>query len=198
MKIRIGKKTAFLGLCLFLFASACAAPIASISPYDRDVEKVANLIAGETQDQNPLELFKLSRQILTLSRYYSLDPLLILAIIKVESGFKPTARSNVGAVGLMQVMPIVMREVGSEISVEKREELLDPYKNLHLGIYYFTYLLDKYRNNLQHALVAYNLGPSALDQHISHREAVSLDYYFKVMQWYKKFQKKMQTDPAVT
>jgi soluble lytic murein transglycosylase-like protein len=196
MILRSLKKTALLGLAVL---SACAAPIASAPRYERDVVRVASLIAGEIDSRESLDLFSLSRHIVALSHYYNLDPLLVLAIVKVESQFKPDARSFAGAIGLMQVMPIVLREVGDEIAVRKREDLYDPYKNLHLGIHYLTFLLEKYDHNLQNALVAYNLGPSALDSRLSRkRQEIPLTYYRKVMQFYKAFLERFETAPEVT
>jgi len=188
------KKIALLALVLL---SSCASPMTATPRFEKEVVRVASLMAEEVDSRRSFDLFEMSRHIVGLSRYYDLDPLLVLAIIKVESQFKPDARSYAGAVGLMQVMPIVMREVGDEISVRKKEELYDPYKNLHLGIHYLTFLLQKYENDLQNALVAYNLGPSALDARLSRKNYVPLTYYRKVMQFYKNFQEKVRWAPEI-
>lgn len=190
MKLSVLKKTALLGLALLVFSSG---PLAWASPYDRQVVRIASLMVEETSSWDPRhDLLEIANHVATLARRYDLDPLLILAIIKVESGFRTQIRSHAGAIGLMQVMPIVLREVGHEIAVTKKEELYDPYKNLHLGIHYLTYLLEKYGHDLRRALVAYNLGPSALDERLSQREGIPQGYFRKVMRSYRNFQKRSE------
>lgn len=189
------KKVILTALVLCLF---CISPFASASLYDRQVTRVMTLIMDEVPSETPMDFLTISRQIVSLSRTYDVDPLLILAIIKVESRFRPAVRSQTGAIGLMQVMPIVIREVGQEVSIHKRSDLYDPTKNLLLGIHYFTYLMEKYGNDMKRALVAYNLGPSALDERLSRQRLIPLSYYRKVMQYYKAFQEKAQTHIETT
>lgn len=148
------------------------------------------------QKVETLDVFEFARHVVSLSRDYDVDPLLVLAIIKVESGFKPSAKSYVGAIGLMQVMPIVIRAVGSEVQVSSSAELYDPYKNVLLGIHYFTFLRDKYENNIQNALSAYNLGPTALDARLNRQDNVDTSYSRKVMKCYEAFQEKMHVQVA--
>ncbi len=201
-----------LPLLLIVLSSACAAPLHQTSTtFDREVARVAILMADEIHNSRPpwhagrwpsvqddLNLFDLSRHIVTLSHSYELDPLLVLAIMKVESQFRPRVRSFAGAVGLMQVMPIVLREVGKDIDVDQREDLLDPYKNVHIGIHYFTFLLDKYRHDVEKALIAYNMGPAALDGYLARASTPSPRYYNKVMQYYRAFQEKILDISEVT
>ena len=79
------------------------------------------------------------------------DPLLIKAIIKQESGFKANAKSNAGAKGLMQLMPATAREMGVK-------NVLDPQQNIAGGVKYFAKQLDKFDGNIPLALAAYNAG----------------------------------------
>lgn len=79
------------------------------------------------------------------------DPLLIKSIIKQESGFKPNARSNAGAGGLMQLMPDTARSLGVK-------DLYDPQQNIAGGVKHFARLLKKYNYDTQLALAAYNAG----------------------------------------
>ena len=79
------------------------------------------------------------------------DPLLIKAIIKQESGFKANVTSNAGAKGLMQLMPATAREMGVK-------NVLDPQQNIAGGVKYFAKQLDKFDGNIPLALAAYNAG----------------------------------------
>jgi hypothetical protein len=98
--------------------------------------------------------------ILAASRRSGIDPLLLLAIIEVESSFDPLARSNRNALGLMQVKPSTLwRE--AERSGLVGENPHDPDLNMAAGALYFRRLVDAFGPN-DVALMAYNAGPNRI------------------------------------
>ena len=83
---------------------------------------------------------------------------LVRAVMQVESGFNPYARSLKGAMGLMQLMPATARQFGVR-------NAFNPGENVRAGVAYLRELLDRYQNNEELALAAYNAGPAAVDKH---------------------------------
>ena len=95
-----------------------------------------------------------------------LDPARVLAIIRSESAFNPSARSPVGALGLMQLMPQTARETARSAGVrlDKPSALLDPGTNIALGTTYLRQMLARYNGNFAMAAAAYNAGPGRVRQ----------------------------------
>jgi soluble lytic murein transglycosylase len=91
---------------------------------------------------------------------YSLDPYLIAGLIRAESHFRSDAVSPAGAIGLMQIMPETGAWIAQAIGIEgySRQELYDSEVNIRLGIWYLSYLVDRF-GDIDTALMAYNAGP---------------------------------------
>ncbi len=89
---------------------------------------------------------------------HDLDPLLVDAVIRQESGFRADAVSSAGAVGLMQLMPSTARALGVS-------DPFDPAANVEGGTRLLRSLLDRYDGRLDLALAAYNAGPEAVDRY---------------------------------
>lgn len=91
---------------------------------------------------------------------YKFDPLWVMAIIKVESGFEPWARSHRGAVGLMQLLPSTARELAPEIGLTPfvDDDLKNPDINIHLGVYYLSKLERLFPDDDRAVLSAWNAG----------------------------------------
>lgn len=83
-----------------------------------------------------------------------IEPELVLAVIEVESNFKPFAISRVGARGLMQVMPFWLKKIG-----RPGDSLFHVQTNLRYGSTILKYYLDKEKGNLTRALGRYNGSP---------------------------------------
>lgn len=92
-----------------------------------------------------------------LARQHGVDPSLIRAVIHAESGFNPRARSNKGAIGLMQLMPGTANDMG-----------VNPYEtsqNLKGGVKYLALMLEQFKGNVALAAAAYNAGPGAVEKY---------------------------------
>lgn len=92
-----------------------------------------------------------------------LDPLFVLAVIQVESGFDLDAVSDRGALGLMQVKPSTLRREAERSNLDLIDPD-DPVLNVRAGIRYYRRLLDAFRQNHDLALMAYNAGPQRISR----------------------------------
>lgn len=91
------------------------------------------------------------------ARRYGLDPGLLWAVARAESGLNPRAVSPAGAVGLMQLMPSTARELGVS-------DPFDPAQNVDAGARYLRQQLERF-GDIRLALAAYNAGPGAVQRH---------------------------------
>lgn len=108
------------------------------------------------------------------------EPNLMRAVIVVESGFNPRARSSKGALGLMQLMPATATRFGAS-------NALNPEQNLAAGARYLRFLKDRFAGNVHLVLAAYNAGESAIDRNGGQIPPYSetLAYVPRVLKFYR-------------
>lgn len=99
----------------------------------------------------PEKRISLLKQIHYEATRANLRPELVLSVIEVESRFDRFAISSAGAMGLMQVMPFWLKEIG-----RPDDNLFDIRTNLRMGCTILRYYMDMEKDNLTHALARYN------------------------------------------
>ncbi len=137
----------------------------------------------------------ISRVIMEESQKHALDPLLVLAVIQVESRFQVSAVSPVGARGLMQIRPFVGLALAPKIGLpylQDVEGLHDPIANIKLGVFYLSYLKKKF-GDLRLALTAYNWGPTEIRSRLINNRTVPQGYASRVLSTYQLY---LGTSPA--
>jgi hypothetical protein len=102
---------------------------------------------------------RLARAIVIEAEAARVDPLLVFAMIEVESGFDLRAMSSAGAQGLMQLLPGTMRRE-LEVHGIQPSGPADPVANVRAGVRYLRRCLDAYPRSLELGLMAYNAGPN--------------------------------------
>lgn len=142
-------------------------------------------------------VWTIAKTILDESKRHSIDPMLVLAIIKVESRFSETAVSHRGARGLMQLRPFVASALVEEVNAEGWEgekSLDDPILNIKLGVYYLRNLKKDF-GDLKLALSAYNWGPTEIRNRLDEERNVPLDYAMRVLSTYHYYRSSLLPRP---
>jgi len=138
----------------------------SLDLANRYVRRAYPELATVQQDDVPAHFIrryypvKYEAKIRAEAKKRGLDPYLVMGLIRQESAFSPTARSVVGASGLMQIMPATGRELGRKLlPVFSDKSLTDPEVNITLGTYYLKQLITLLNNEVELAVAGYNGGP---------------------------------------
>jgi hypothetical protein len=150
-----------------------------------------------------------------LSEKYNMDPLWVISVIWTESHFNPKAKSHVGARGLMQIMPatkiylkgyfkrrLQFEHKTKQFQAHFRDDLMNKnfmatLENIELGIFYLKSLVKKF-SKIDHAIIAYNMGPGWLKYRLKHKLPVGVKnrYLNKVRSFHKKLSKSMAIEMA--
>ena len=110
---------------------------------------------SDSQETDVLESTPYGEIIAAVSEAHGVDPMLVRALIQVESNYRPRARSPKGAMGLMQLMPSTAREY-------KVRNPFDPRANIEAGIKHLKSLIDRFAGKVELGLAAYNAGEGAV------------------------------------
>ena len=125
-------------------------------PDDTRYQNISGLKIEKTRKKGPSAGFNDFREFIEHSaKKYQVDPLLIRALIKVESNYDPYAVSDSGAQGLMQLMP------GTALWMEVSDPF-NPEDNIEGGVKYFKRLLSIFNNQLIPSIAAYHAGENSV------------------------------------
>lgn len=154
-------------------------------------------------DYLPLKIYqtKYEEEVERWSAEYSVDPALVYAVIKVESNFDPKANSEVGAIGLMQIIEDSFDWVSWRLKREDLsfEDMYDPDNSIMFGAYMLSFLYERY-GSIELTAAAYHSGMAKVDGWIESGtvdpQNVSLEdiqgsntrhYVAKIIKAYKKY-----------
>ena len=157
--------------------AAEAPPVAPVAEPEALVVAIADHIAGHQTGLLRSEVDALAQTIVAEARRHEMDPMLVLAVMRVESRYDNFAVSPVGAMGLMQVMPETGEEIAARLGISWRgpQTLFDPIANVRVGISYLKLLADRY-DHMPTALAAYNWGPGHIDRRLRRGTPVPKKY----------------------
>ena len=113
---------------------------------------------GQIAQLVPMKMGRYASFVDHAAKTHDVEPELLFAVMRQESGGDPNAVSHAGAKGLMQLIDSTAAEMGVSDS-------FDPVQNIHGGAKYLREQLDQFSGNIDHALAAYNAGPGAVKKY---------------------------------
>jgi soluble lytic murein transglycosylase-like protein len=131
----------------------------------REVARVRAEVAERMPELAPGMRLALADVIVAEARRAGLDPMLVLAVIHVESSFDHDVTSSAGAVGLMQLLEPTMRRELQRNRLPAADPR-DPVANVRAGVRYLQRLVAAFRGDFDLALMAYNAGPNRILGHL--------------------------------
>ena len=151
-------------------SAACGGPTPCPSPERlRWLSALEKLLAKRMPALPASDRTRLADVIYDEAKAASLDPVFILAVIAVESGFDHVAQSQRGARGLMQLRPSTLRREAERSQLDG--DLEDPVLNVRAGVRYYTRLIRAF-GSPDLALMAYNAGPNRILKYLEEKDGI--------------------------
>ena len=149
--------------------------------YDNAIKTVAR--TPHRKDYNLRFPMPFRQQVLANAREQGLDLSIVYGLMRRESLFDPLARSRVGALGLMQLMPATARRVAKTLGWGKPEtdDILEVDNNIRLGTSYFRSVLDRFDANVPLAAAAYNAGPKNVKRWLPEEQSLPADLWIETV-----------------
>ena len=158
------------------------------------IQQITKHMQAEGVKMNKKNLDLAARTVFEESLRHGVDYRLILAVMKVESNYCQHGISPDGAMGFMQIQPILAREIAKEAGIHYSgsEDLYDTKKNIRLGIYYISKLMDLF-DDIPEVVFAYNVGHNKAKKLLDADKNPHTSYTNRVIAEYKKNTKKMNS-----
>jgi soluble lytic murein transglycosylase len=153
------------------------------------INRIVNIISANNEQLESETIYEIAKNIYETSLKYNFNPFLICALIKVESNFIVDSISDSYAYGLCQVRRFIARELAENIGIKwdgAEKTLLDPEKNIKIGICYLALLYDDF-GDIKLALTAYNQGPFKVQELISQNNEIPDGYTDKILRYYAQY-----------
>lgn len=165
MNIRVFKQLISFGIKLVILALLVNTPLQAFNGSKAAKKSITKASKFRFYTCDSFSRKTLNKKAKRFSKYIDraaketkVSPALIKAIITAESCFRPTAKSNKGAVGLMQLMPATAKRFG----VTNR---YNNSRNIKAGSRYLKFLLKHFKGDLRKTIAAYNAGEGAVRRH---------------------------------
>jgi soluble lytic murein transglycosylase len=157
------------------------------SRYQTLVRDIVGYLKSQKVKASEDRLRAIARHVLYESKRRNVDYRLVLALMKVESNFRHDAVSPKGAIGLLQIRPVLGRKVARDMGLELKHDadLHAPDKNIAIGTYHLSRLIRSFKS-IPSALQAYNKGVAGARAERSKRIAPNARFTNAVMEEYSK------------
>jgi hypothetical protein len=157
------------------------------------IKRVRDVIVKESiADLTIVEFTTIAGAIVDYTEENNVSIPLVLAVMKAESAFNPKAVSHAGALGLMQVMPKTAENISPEVG-RRRYSLFNSKHNIQFGTYYLWKMLNRFDEDVELAVKAYNCGPIYVERIISgeykNYPEETVGYSEKVLKYKEEFDK---------
>jgi len=153
---------------------------------DPMLERVSRYLSDRRSGLSEVEIEQVSAAIVRDANALGIDPMLVIAVIHVESRGNAYALSPVGAMGMMQIMPRTGEELAAQLDIPWNgpQTLFDALANVRMGIAYLKQLETRY-GSMATALAAYNWGPGRIDSRLRSGAALPVVYSGAVLKSYR-------------
>lgn len=122
--------------------------------------------------------------VLTYAQAVGIDPAWAYGIMRQESRFQPSARSGVGAGGLMQIMPNTAKQIARSMA-ERAGNMNDPKTNIRYGTWYLNNLANQTGGQIAVATAGYNAGLGAARKWLPTHDVISADQYVEAIPYFE-------------
>ncbi len=149
-------------------------------------ERISEMLVSRAPNMQPSDRARVAGAIESAHRTHRVDPMLVLAVIRQESNFRPDAHGPGGSIGLMQVRPFVAADVAKRHSIPwaGARTLLDPAANVQIGACYLGEMLEMYDDPAL-AISAYNMGPYRVRRLVARGKPVRPAYLDSVLKHFQ-------------